>query len=162
MNKRGELIVAATIDPVETGQQFNRIPPHMTVIGWFSFPENRRKFLDHTLQHLFGDQPVFQEVVGGNKAFYGPDADIEVTELKHVETGPWFALHALIKSLGQFPDDDEYVDVFSPHVSARDGRTVKKDEPIAFPTVALFKRQPDSTRIVERAYQLKKSEENND
>ena len=76
--------------------------------------------------------------------------------------GPWLALHALIKSRGSFAEDDQFADVFSPHISKRDGLEVQTGQHIAFPTVALFKRNTDSTRTVESAYALKPAKESND
>lgn len=150
MSRRGEqLLIAATIDPVEQGQEFRTIPSHMTVIGWLSFAERQRHFLDHALESIF-KQDYFQETVGGKSVKFGPNNDIPAREMRHVETAPWFALHALAKSVQAFPDDDPFIDVFSPHVTDTPDYRVKRGQKIAFPTVAVFARQPDDVTKMKR------------
>jgi len=149
------LLIAATVDPVETGDEFLRLPAHMSIVGWFSFSDERKLFLFNAMGRLFDETGVYQDAIGTKKRLYGPDNDILVREMGNVDTAPWFGLHALIKSLGTFPEDDPFVDVFSPHVSATSDRMIKRKEELDFSTVALFSKNPgDTYNHVDAAYTL--------
>lgn len=132
-----KLLVAATLEPVVQGQEFETIPPHMTVIGWLAIQASRQHFLYSALDKIFSSD-YYQDVVGAKAAKYGPENDVPVRTLSNVETAPWFGLHALVESLDGFPEDNFFNDVFSPHVSDTPERKVKKGEHLAFPTVAVF------------------------
>lgn len=164
MSLRGEqLIVVATPDPVEAGQKFSRIPLHMTVMGWFSFPEEHYDTLQQTLSEQFEHQPVFQRTAGGEADYFGDpqqvaERSIPVRKMLNVETEPWFALHALVERLGSFPEDTIYKDTYAPHVSDTPERRIKEGEHVAFKTVALFAKDPSQqpkVRQVLEAYQLR-------
>jgi len=149
------LLIAATVDSVEVGDEFLRIPPHLTVVGWFSFSDERKRFLFNAMGNLFDETGVYQNTIGGKPAKFGPDQNVDVREMLNVDTAPWFGLHALIKSLGTFPEDDPFIDVFSPHVSNTPERKIKRKEKLAFQAVALFSKNPgDPYKHVDAAYNL--------
>jgi hypothetical protein len=132
-----KFLVAATLEPVAKGEEFETIPPHMTVIGWLALHANQQHFLYSALDRIY-KADYYQDVVGAKKAHYGPENDISVRTLKNVETAPWKGLHALIESLDGFPKDNFFNDVFSPHISDTPERKVKRGEHLALPTIAVF------------------------
>lgn len=132
------LIIAATLDAVETGQEFEQIPPHMTIVRWFQLQENRLFRLTGAMDRIFSDQDVYQNLVGGKAKKYGEERQFSVREILGAETGPSFALRAFVRSLGAFPRDDIYADTFSAHVTDSPERKVKRKEKLAIPTVALI------------------------
>jgi hypothetical protein len=132
------LIIAATLDPVETGQEFERIPPHMTVVRWFQMQENRQPRVADAMYRIFSNKDIYQKLVGGKHRKYGEEKEFSVRELLGAETGPSFALRALVRSMGAFRQDDIYAGTFSPHVTDDPTRIVKKGEKLALPTVALI------------------------
>lgn len=153
------LFVAAPLDPVEQGQGFKKIPPHVTVVGWFSFPEHQRTYLFDAMDRIFTNKDIFQKLEGGKHAMYGEKNDIPVREILNAEDGPWFALRALVKSVGQFSDDNQFVDVFSPHVSDTLERKVARREKLDISTVALFSADSEKPiKRVEAVYTLGKNQ----
>jgi hypothetical protein len=140
------LIIAATLDEVETGETFATIPPHMTVVRWFNLQENRQFRLTGAMDRVLGDKPatVFDEapdkhVVGGNLALFGRWYEPTlVRRLNNVSNGPYFALHALVKSIGDFDPKDRFSDTFHPHITHTKERSVKRGEAISFASVALI------------------------
>jgi hypothetical protein len=142
-----KLIIAATLDGLTEGETFNEIPPHMTVIRWFHLQENRRERLFTALDTMFTDEPVFDQAVGGRKVLLGRFPHLalgrRVDNLKTInkentQNPQWFALHALVKSLGTFDEDDRYKDVFLPHITDSKTFKLQKNKPIAFSSVALI------------------------
>lgn len=153
------LIIAATLDPVETGQEFETLPPHMTVVRWFQLPEeSRRKRLDFAMQRslIETEKPVFQNLTGGKLDQFGEHKDVTVRLINGAEIGPSFALIAFVSSLGRFRKDDKFAKTFTPHVTVTPERHVKRGEKLSLPTVALISaREGDPIQRVEAAYDLR-------
>jgi hypothetical protein len=137
--ERDRFMIAATLEPVQLGDEFTRFPQHMTVVRPFRFPSVKRGYLDSAMEGMFHD--VYQSTVGGElelvKLRYRKNKRA-ARHMEQVEYGPWFGMRALIKSLGSFRNGDRYVDEFWPHVRDYPERQIKKGERVQFPTVALF------------------------
>jgi len=144
-------LIAATLDPVETDQEFKRIPPHMTIVRWFRMQQEQLFRVTGAMDRIFTDKDVYQNLVGGKARRYGEDRQFPVREIIGAETGPSSGLRALVKSLGSFREDDPYTDVFAPHVTNDPERRVLKNEQLSLPTVALISANPDEPlqRVVE-------------
>lgn len=155
MSLPGErLTIAATLKEVTQGETFEALPPHMTVIRWFNLQDNRRFRLETAMDNLFTDKPVFANAIGGRKAELGTAPKlvpvrlvkgIDTVSVRADEEGnkrfvnpEWFALHALIQSLGKFDEDDAFKDVFLPHVSDTDDFALGYRKRPAFKSVAVF------------------------
>lgn len=140
--ERGRFMIAATLEPVERGEEFTRFPQHMTVTRPFLFPEAKRGYLDNAMEGVFHD--VYQSAIGGEMELVrmrrrrNTFRERPARHIEQVEYGPWFAMRSLVKSLGQFRTGDHYVDEFWPHVRDYPERQIKKGERVQFPTVALF------------------------
>jgi len=148
------LLVAATLEPVLEGQEFELIPSHMTVIGWLAIQASQQHRLYSALDRIFSDD-YYQDVVGAKKDYFGPNEDVPVRTLRNVEKAPWVGLHALAKSLRGLPENDQFKDVFSPHVSDMPKRTVKRGEHLSLSTVAVFSHiQGELFNRVEEVYPL--------
>lgn len=149
-------IIAATIDFVEEGQAFETLPPHMTIVRWFSLPEHRRQFLDNAMGRLMIAEP-FQQLVGGKHSLFGEHNDVPVREMLGAEDGPHFGLSRLVQGLGKFSDNDPFTETFRPHITDTPEYAVRAKERISMATVALFSAQAEeSANVVEAAYQLGK------
>jgi hypothetical protein len=145
------LIIAATLDPVETGQEFERMPPHMTIVRWFQMQENRHYRVTGAMDRMFTHQAIYQNLRGAEHATFGEEGQFKVRVLTGVETGPSFGLRALVRSLGSFREDDIYADRFSAHVTDVPGHEVRRGQKLALPTVALISAHSDASvqRVVE-------------
>lgn len=143
------LLIGAMLDEVETGEDFDRIPPHMTEARWFNLQENRRFRLFATMNRLFADQPASvlnesekEPITVGVLSLYGKGFDrVLVRELEGVSASHNFALRALVKSLGSFDDEDPFADRFQPHITRTKGLKLRRDEPVSFSSVAIISAQ---------------------
>ena len=136
-------LIAATLDPAHEGQEFETIPPHMTVVRWFTLPDHRRKFLDHAMYHVLTDTPVFQELTGGKHARFGEHKEYPVRLIVGAEEAPAWALRTFVKGMGSFRDGDVFADTFNPHVTDTPTRSIERGEQISIPTVALIRAHPE-------------------
>lgn len=142
---RERVMVAAMVDPVETGQLFEKIPPHMTIRRWLNVYDDRHLArLTQTTERIFR-QDYFQETIGGRHSYFGENFDEPVREMKNVERGPWYALTALAKSLSILPEDDPFREVFNPHVTDMEHYKVRSRQRLAFSAIALISRGLDDT-----------------
>jgi hypothetical protein len=150
------LIVAATLDPVATGQEFDKIPPHMTVLRWFQMGErHRQRFFEPAMENIFNEQDVFQNLVGTRRKNYGEQGQFPVREIKGAETGPWYGLHSLVMGLGNFREGDVFAHNFAPHITMERTRKVQRGERLAIPTVALISAHSgETTQRVLASYAL--------
>ena len=143
------LLIGAMLNEVETGEDFDRIPPHMTQVRWFNLQENRRFRLLGAMHRLFDDQPASvlnetekEPITVGVLSLLGKGFDrVLVRELEGVSTAHHFALHALVKSLGSFDDEDPFADRFNPHITRTKGLKLRRDEPVSFSSVAVISAQ---------------------
>jgi hypothetical protein len=142
---RERVMVAAMVDPVEEGQQFAKIPPHMTVRRWLNIYDDRHlERLTQATERIFR-QDYFQNTIGGRHSQFGERFDEPVREMKQVERGPWYALTALAKSLSMLPEDDPFKEVFNPHVTDTQEYQVRRGQRLAFSAIALISRGIDDT-----------------
>ena len=141
MENGEQLLLTATLDSVDKDDEFTSLPLHMTIIGWFSFPNNRWSFLQHGIRSVRDDD--LSRAIGGKHVMFGPDNDIPAREILGVGDFAWNVLHSLIKSMGKFNEDDEFVDVFSAHVSDTPERAIKRREELNFQSLALFAKRSD-------------------
>jgi hypothetical protein len=132
-----QLLVAAMLDNVEVGQEFRRIPSHMSVIGWIALGARQRPMLDNALKNVF--QPNYlQNTSVGEPVMLGVHSDIPAHLLENVDSAPWVGLRALVKSLNGFPKNDTFIDTFSPHISESPDRTLQLGDRLSFPMISLI------------------------
>jgi hypothetical protein len=107
------------------------------------------------MDQVFTGRDVFQNLEGGRHLKYGENNDIPIREMLYAETGPHFALRALVRSMGKFADGDEFADVFSAHITDESNRVIKRHEKVAAPTAALISAHSDEVmQHVVKAYPL--------
>ncbi len=135
-------ILAQTISPVETGQEFSRMPPHMTVLTWFAidrsqldglFPVIEKSVAEH------GDEA--KEASALERAMFGPNKDIPVckmavkTEAIHKSVFSWVEAHG-----GSFSSED-FARNWAPHITDEEGQALQPNDYVRFSSIALFSRQ---------------------
>jgi len=154
-----DFIFIQTLKPVLTGQESERLPPHMTALTWFSL---ERSLID-------GVKPIMDELarqykydasraLGSERVMYGDNEDIPACTLV-VET---FAVHdALLKWVdengGTFRHKEEYARDFSPHITDEEDVAIQPGDEINFPSLALYSYQNTPTvkrKVVEYSVQL--------
>lgn len=164
-------IVLAPLEPMEVGQNFEKIPAHMTVIGWFALNELYREGeLRPLLAEVFENASLFQAGEGAEKEYFGtPEQiaakEIPVTKLSGIEGEPWEKLHEYIVQNGTlFPIGSPFNDIFSPHISDTSEYSLPVGDSIQFSQVAVISK--DSTaevrvRTVEDIFTLRGVEPQN-
>jgi len=145
------VLVAAPLEPVETGQEFEWLPLHMPVIGWLAIKNSSdRGALGLASFQAFYHRPVYQRARSVDRILLGPRRDRAATLLSGVERIPWASLYDVAAERDLFPDDGSVTDHFIPHIpdlsrdmpyiNAEHVRAVSRDEAVRFRQVALFTR----------------------
>lgn len=138
--------IVGTLNAVKTDQEFERIPPHMTITRWFQMSEfHRHRFLELAMDKVLTEQDVFQNLTGGRKKHYGENGQFPVREIQGAEIGPWYAFRSLVDGLGSFREGDFYARKFAPHVTDTPARKIAWREQLAIPTVALISAHSEKT-----------------
>lgn len=139
-----KFLIAATLDPVERGQDFTDVP-HMTVLRWFTKPAQWPEFRGN-IATLFDRPNVFGRPVGGDHALYGPDKDIAVRELIDVSPWPYIGMIASVRKRGGLFIDEDYAEEYLPHVTDTPSRQVEEGELVHFSSIAIVRRDAQRTK----------------
>ncbi len=158
MSKSEEFILLRTLQPVQTGQEFNQIPPHMTDLTWFSVDSP-------TIDGLF---PVLDTLVETQGAATRHATGIELVQFGPHENIPacrvLVGTRAIYETGLQWVDDhkgvfryEKYARGWRPHITHEQGVTVQPHDLVLFSSLALISRQDamsNSSKRVEYAVQL--------
>lgn len=141
-------MVAAMIDRLETGQSFDTLPAHMTVLPWFDLASNEWPDLHDELEDVVSETPM-PVVMGGDEAVYGSEDPQVVRKLNRLTPSfnliHGFDIHARLYGAvrqrdGQF--DETYTGLaWSPHVTATPERAIDEGEMISFDNLTVFVKQ---------------------
>lgn len=150
-------IALAPVEPVYEGQEFEKIPAHMTIIGWFALREAYRDSgLAPFMREVFQMRPWYQHGFGAAREYFGTPEQVEarsipVTKLTGIETPPWHKLHKFIREEADgtlLPVDSPFNNIFSPHISDTEDYSLPVGESIAFSQVAVFVKDRNDSRKV--------------
>lgn len=165
-----QYIALAPIEPLVIGQEFEKIPAHMTVIGWFALHAlYHESALPGVLRDVFESKSWYQSTIGVSKEYFGTEEqirakEIPVTRLDNVEVDPWRRLHTFITLNGTLlPEGSEFNDIFSPHISDTDTYALPVGEKVSFSQIAVISKEigaPRRIRTVEDVIAIKKSDGN--
>lgn len=100
--ENGSRIVIATAEPLEIGQHRAVLPPHVRMMGWFSWNASRTNLLENALLTNFHEKPVLQDATIA-RPFWQFSQD-RSRHVKGVERPPWQALHTLVSHMGEYHD----------------------------------------------------------
>ena len=115
-------LIVGTLDPVETGQEFEHIPQHMSIGAWFQFYESRQKFLTGAMRRVFEGKDVYQKLEGGRHRRLGENKRFPAREMIGAEEGPWYGMHSLVEGLGNYRADDKFAHKFLAHITDQPDR----------------------------------------
>lgn len=142
------LMVAAPLDATEVGQEFNSLPPHMTVFPWFELKASDWPRFDAIL-HRVVDETVQPTIQGGDKEMFGPQHTTSVRLLNRA-TRSFNVIHGLdihagvLGAVRRYGDnyDPSYVGLnWRPHVSTGKGFELLEDETVTLSELAVFERR---------------------
>jgi len=163
-------IIVGTLDEaVSVGEEFDRLPPHTTVLRWFRpLADAHMDRLTDLMDGLVArEEPTaFQMLRGGKRVYLGENKDVPARELVDKNKArPWystqFALHALVNSLGGYRNiDDPFAHTFYQHATDEPNRKVRPLVRVKVPSLALVSAHSDeSTQHLVHAVDLR-SEKN--
>jgi len=142
------LMVAAPLVATEVGQEYEALPPHITVFPWFEINDASWYQFNRSMKEVVEDtvQPTIQ---GGDPAHFGPDETVPVRRLNRATQTfniiHGFDIHAGVyravkRASGQY--DPTYVGLrWSPHVSDTKHFALQEDEEITIPELVVLERR---------------------
>jgi hypothetical protein len=158
MNDREEFILLQTLQPVEAGQEFQQIPPHMTTVPWFSVPRESLDDLVPVLDDLVekhGKDANF--ATGIELVNFGPNEDIPACRVLVGTVALNASVVGWVDRQGGTFKYETYARKWRPHITHEQGVEVKVHDLVLFSTLALVSRQDTETekrKVVEYAAQL--------
>lgn len=145
MNK---YVIASFLEKAHPGIVFSKTewPLHMTILRPFFSDSEGSQLIEILQNSLEGKQTI--SLFGRTKEMFGPNRDIEVTELGH--TTEIQNLHDSIMDAFQpfICFESEQYPHYRPHVTKRGGREVPIGEEIVIDSVSLVKIENDSRRVL--------------
>jgi hypothetical protein len=146
-----DMLLVCMLEPVEPGEEFLKVPPHVTVQSWFSVPAKYEgAFLNGLINRVHELAPI--TITGGEKALFGYQGRVPVRKLAR-GIGQLASLHEITGELiTRYGDQCNEADTYEPHVSDVDGKSFAADETAVLKGLQMLRRSPgEPTRRVEHA-----------
>ena len=139
-----DLIVIQTLEQVQTGQEFAKIPPHVTVLSWFTLEKLRVEELVETLDQLARDHgDDARTMVGLERVMYGVNENIPACTLSVATQAIYNGARKRVDGLSGRYHYPEYAFNWSPHVADKLGISLQPGDEVHFASLALISRQHD-------------------
>lgn len=143
------LMVAAPLVATEVGEEYESLPPHVTLFPWFDMPTANWTRFNAALGDV-ASETVQPTIKGGDAAIFGTDQHPSAVRLLNRATQTFniihgFDIHADIHRAvrrygGDF--DPSFVGLrWRPHVSDKKGYALAEDEEIRLSELAVFQRR---------------------
>jgi hypothetical protein len=146
---REEYMLLQTIQPVETGEVLQKIPPHMTVLSWFSINQAFVGEL-HPLLDTLVEQYDVAHAIGGERVLFGANEDMPACKIvSNVQEVHDEVMHWVDAKHGTFRYED-YARNLQTHITDEQGVSVQTGEHITFATLALFAVQNADIKRIKR------------
>jgi len=159
MSTTETLMVASTLDEVTVGQEFQTLPPHLTVFPWFELDTDRMTVFDDDMREVL-EQTRSPVITGGSVKQFGIDEATKVrrldrpTERFNLISDFW--VHALVyRSVSELGRgyDPRYVGLhYAPHISDSATRSVAENEIISLNNLTVFKKDEQRRKLVKAVY----------
>ncbi len=152
-NMTEDLLVVATLKPVNVGDRFDKVPLHVTVLPWFNTGEKHNEALDDYLRFIATtNSPI--EIVGQDEAMFGPKYD---TRVRKVASQTIMKVHEeLLRAIEGFDAElrESYVGQdYAPHVTYLEGISLAEGEHGVLNALQLFSRiDAQADRVVRAIY----------
>ncbi len=153
--KNLEYWVGSTINPVEVGQTFGKIPLHMTILPWFKLSQVRREGFFESIEEMCERSHPFA-IVGGERALFGPGKDIAVRRVISDDVVSFhFKILQEAEKSGAETNSPFIKDKFSAHITDKKEGFLSEGQSIAINSLQIFSRIPkDKVRTVEKVFKL--------
>lgn len=161
--EREEFIVLQTLDPVETGQEFRSIPPHVTVLSWFAIERSGLEAFIPVFTNLadhFGDEARVGYAT--ERVMYGEKNDTPACLVEVANLPIHFGLRGAVEGLRGVYKYPKFAKNLSTHITDEQGVAVQPGDTIQFSSIVLFSRQDDENgkrKVAEHSIQLGRTHE---
>lgn len=149
-----EKLIVATLEPVEVGQKFKKLPLHVTMMPWLKVDREKEDELDGYLKVIARKLDNIY-VVGQDEAMFGPEYD---TRVRLVVDSVLRSVHFDILAAANWTEatyDEEYVgENYIPHVSYTDEKRLAEGEIASVAAMQVFGRErwPRKKKRVDEVY----------
>ena len=155
-----KVMVVSTLDTFRVGEEFKKVPVHLTLAPWFNLPVESWDYFNREMGEIVLEHS-FSPTIAGNVAAYGPGGEEEVRRLNHPDlftVMQLFPVHAAVFELAYSIDPEinaTYSRVnYSPHMSSRPDRTIADGEVIDLSNLTVFERRAETGRKLVKAVYL--------
>lgn|GEM_PF-5063565 len=150
-------MIASTVSSVEVGDEFEKLPSHLTVIPWFALDEQRWPELDAHLKEMELEYPAgpFPRAFVGDRVKYGPENDIEAHRVMIDAIGgfPLYAsLYGMIRHLGSELDTTYAGMSWPPHMNDTVDQAHQEDQLLRFDNLTVFQHEFKRMKRVKALY----------
>lgn len=156
------VMVAATLDRLNAGQELVKLPPHMTYMAWFQLPDSEREAFASLLEEITEDYRPPRPIVGEEEKFGSETLGYTfVRRLDNLTQGfnplldfqPHAALHGFVSRVDPYFDDTYFGVVWHPHAESREARPLTDGEEIILDNLTVFqKNRTLGKKVVEAVY----------
>lgn len=127
--KEANNLLVCTLEPLAKHAQFAEWPLHVTVVPWFTLPEQMRPaFINRVTNLTHRLSPI--TITGDEEAWFGERHDIRVMKVRHM--GALATLHSEllhdIEESGSQVFSEWLDDEYAPHVTFHDGQSLETGE----------------------------------
>lgn len=155
METSDKFVLVASLETLEKGDEFTHWPLHVTLLPWFTVPDERMQAFDNAVKnrvHTYGAQFPLGDTI----EMFGPHKDVPVRTLKSI--GRLAHMHRELvdcveRANGTFYDS-WIKDDYRPHVTIQKDKAIDEDEQIALTHLELIWGDIHGNRRVEKVYQL--------
>ncbi len=141
-----EKLIVSTLEPVESGQQFESLPLHVTLMPWFEITQESAITLNRYLKVLAKKTDTL-ELEGEEEAMFGEDNDVRVRKLA---ASKLCLMHFDILAAINWSDgkcQSPYIaENYNPHVSFVEGESIGQGETVDVHALQVIEREP-KTRV---------------
>jgi len=154
-----KIMVASTLESVAVGEQFDSLPPHMTIFPWFDLEPKDESVFDFGLREVIM-QTRAPIVEGGSAQSFVEDNTVAVrrldrsTESFNLITDFWVhaMVYRLVNKLGA-DYDPRFVGLeYAPHISDTPERSLAEGERVTLDNLTVFKKDEQRRKLVKAVY----------
>ena len=156
------VMVAATLDRLNAGQELAKLPPHMTYMAWFQLPDSEREAFASLLEEITEDYRPPRPVVGEEEKFGSETLGYTfVRRLDNLTQGfnplldfqPHAALHGFVSHVDPQFDDTYFGVVWHPHTESLESSPLIEGDVIAIDNLTIFRKDRTlGKKVVEAVY----------
>lgn len=153
-----DFILVQTLEPVKTGQVFERLPIHMTTLPWFSMSRDLLRDFALILTELAAQHgKESSDAIGQERVMFGPNNEVPACTMNIASQAIHDGALEWVTRYGGTFKREQFVQDYQAHISDEAGVSIQPGQKVAFLSLALFSYQDMATekrKVVEHSVQL--------